>query len=179
MPRIDQGSCNVWVFTFKEGLLSRVAHDLKLELGRFSFELKESGVEARFDTRSFRVLGAMRDGRLARNMLSARDIQKIEGQIRKDVLRSHRFPEAVFTSTSVLMEEDSVVVSGEIRLHGYTKRLAMRLRREGELWCGELDLHQPDFGIRPYTAALGALKVKPGVRVRLEISADIGAIKSG
>ena len=48
----------------------------------------------------------------------------------------------------------------------------MQLRRNGELWSGESELHQPDFGIRPYTAALGALKVKPVVRVRIQFAAD-------
>jgi hypothetical protein len=32
-------------------------------------------------------------------------------------------------------------------------------------------LHQPDFGIRPYRAMLGALKVKAGVVVRASIPA--------
>jgi hypothetical protein len=33
----------------------------------------------------------------------------------------------------------------------------------------EVTLHQPDFRIEPYRAALGALKIKPDVRVRVRI----------
>jgi hypothetical protein len=33
----------------------------------------------------------------------------------------------------------------------------------------EVKIHQPDFGIKPYTAALGALKVKPDVLVRVSV----------
>ena len=172
MLRIDQESFKVWVFTFKEGLLSRVAHDLKLVFERFSTDVGEQDVEIRFDMQSLRVLGAMRNGCLATDVLSPRDAQKIEGQIRKDVLHSHRFPEAVFRSKSIAVGDESVDVTGELRLHGRMKNLAMQLRRNGELWSGELELHQPDFGIRPYTAALGALKVKPVVRVRIQFAAD-------
>ena len=36
-------------------------------------------------------------------------------------------------------------------------------------WVAELKLHQPDFGIKPYSAALGALKVKPDILVRVSV----------
>jgi hypothetical protein len=36
----------------------------------------------------------------------------------------------------------------------------------------EIKLHQPDFGIKPFTAALGALKVKPDVVVRVSVPKD-------
>jgi hypothetical protein len=33
----------------------------------------------------------------------------------------------------------------------------------------ELKLHQPDFGIKPFSAALGALRVKPDVMIRVSV----------
>jgi hypothetical protein len=43
------------------------------------------------------------------------------------------------------------------------------VRAEGDRWVAEMNIHQPDFGIKPYTAALGALKVKPEVMVRISV----------
>jgi len=33
----------------------------------------------------------------------------------------------------------------------------------------EVPIHQPDFGIKPYSAMLGALKVKPDLVVRCSV----------
>jgi hypothetical protein len=179
MPSYDASSCDVWIFTFKEGILSRVAHDLKLKLERFSVEISESGVEAKFDTRSLRVECARSDGRDARGVLSARDVSKIEAQIREDVLHSDRFPEARFVSQSVEVAESRLKVRGQIDLHGRRKDVEAQFERRGEVWATELSLYQPDFGIRPFRAAFGALKVQPQIKVRLEVPARVVAAYVG
>ena len=169
MPSYDASSCDVWIFTFKEGILSRVAHDLKLKLERFTVEISQSGVEATFDTRSLRVECAMSDGRDARGVLSARDVTKIESQIREDVLHSGRFPEARFVSQSVQVSGSRLKVQGQLDLHGRRRDVETQFEPRGEVWAAELSLSQPDFGIRPFRAAFGALKVQPQIKVRLEV----------
>ena len=53
MARYDASNAKVQVFTFKDGLLSAMAHDLKLEVTRF--ELDSEGVST-FDAGSLRVV---------------------------------------------------------------------------------------------------------------------------
>ena len=62
MARHDASTAEVLVFTFKEGLLSPLAHDLKLRVTRFSLEVAETSdsVAAEFDPRSLVVLTAMK-----------------------------------------------------------------------------------------------------------------------
>ena len=44
------------------------------------------------------------------------------------------------------------------------------VREEGGARLAEATIHQPDFGIRPYQAALGGLRVKPDVQVRVSVT---------
>ena len=54
----------VHVFTFKAGLLSRVAHDLRLRVERFGITREGDSIRARFEANSLRVDGVMEGGRL-------------------------------------------------------------------------------------------------------------------
>ena len=173
MPSFDQSTCRAWIFTYKEGLLSRVAHDLKLEVTRFTIAIEETGTEARLDTRSLRVVCAQQDGRDAPSLLSSRDHRKIESQINSDVLHSARFPEATFRSEEFTRSKGGLQLRGRLILHGRERPLAMRFAREGKTWRGETWIHQPDFGIVPFKAAFGALKVKADVKLRLELAAGV------
>ncbi len=38
-------------------------------------------------------------------------------------------------------------------------------------WTAEVRLQQPDFGIRPYRAMLGTLRVQPDVLIRMSVPA--------
>lgn len=159
----------VRVLTFKDGFLSGVAHDLELALDRFRIEWDLRHVSATFDTRSLRVLHAVVSGRPARDTLSARDRRKIEQTIAADVLLTTRHPEARFESDSVEVEGDGFVVRGTFTLAGGRQEVSAHVRREGARYTSELVLDQRGFGITPYSAMLGTLKLKPEVRVHISV----------
>jgi polyisoprenoid-binding protein YceI len=163
MIRLDAGAARCRVFTFKEGLLAAAAHDLELEVTRFSVEVElEAGeVDARFDAASLRVVQALAAGRPA--LLSARDRQTIERHIVEDVLHAARFPEVRFRGRS---RADGAALDGTLTLHGRERQVQVALGRDGDARTGEATLHQPDFGITPFSALLGTLRVRPDVRIR-------------
>lgn len=172
MTRYDQSVAECFVFTFKDGLLSPVAHDLRLVVTRYHVDVDEAqaSLVAVFDTASLRVDTPMKDGAENPNALSSADKTKIAAQIREDVLHSARFPEASFRSRSVSLRADGGYdVSGELTLHGVTQPLVFRTQRLGDKQQADITLHQPDFGITPYRAMLGTLKIQPDVRVRLRL----------
>jgi polyisoprenoid-binding protein YceI len=161
------------VLTFREGVLAAAAHDLLLQVTAFEIAVDPAtrGVEARADARSLRVASALRDGRRLPGALSAADVREIERTIVTAVLPAARFPEIRFVSSEVAPQGDGFTVRGTLSLAGARRELTVPVRRvEGRL-VGEVALHQPDFGIRPYRAMLGALKVKAGVVVRASIPA--------
>lgn len=173
MPRYDATSAECLVFTFKEGLLSPIAHDLRLKVTRFSIEVDATtrSVVASFDTSSLVVDCPMKDGAENPSALSASDKQKISGQIRDDVLHGSKHPEAIFRSRAVTARDDGGYdLEGELTLHGVTKPLgACRTRVVAGRQQLELRLHQPDFGITPYRAMLGTLKIQADVTIRVTV----------
>ncbi len=158
------------VFTFKDGLLSAIAHDLRISVERHDVRCDgDDKVEATFDARSLRVVCARKHGKDDPSALSASDRKKIEATIAEEVLHASRFPEIRFVSTSVERAGDGFLVRGDLTLHGVTRSISFTTRQEGELRVAEITLHQPDFGITPYRAMLGTLKLRPDVRVRVEV----------
>lgn len=173
MPEHDQADAECLVFTFKDGLLSKIAHDLKLRVARWSIRIDDDtrAVEATFDTRSLELVCVRKDGRDAPGTLGRGDRRKIEAQIVDDVLHSRRHPEARFTSTEVEPQGDGFRIVGLLDLHGYQRELRATSRLEDGQQVVEVRLHQPDFGIKPFSAAFGTLKVQPTVTVRVSVPA--------
>jgi hypothetical protein len=171
MRKIDQDSADCFVFTFKEGLLSAVAHDLKIKVTRFEIDVDERArtVEGRFDATSLRVVGAMQNGKESKGTLSPAQKREIEGNIVRDVLAAEQYPEIRYVSTAVSGEGDELQVKGQLSLHGKRKTIRMVVRRERGRSIATAIVHQPDFGIRPYSALLGTLKVKADVEVRIVV----------
>ena len=64
---------------------------------------------------------------------------------------------------------DGFVVVGALTLHGTTRTLTVRSHAAGATQVAEVTLHQPDFGIKPFSAMLGTLRVKPDLKVRVTV----------
>ncbi|MBX7078741.1 MAG: YceI family protein [Nannocystaceae bacterium] len=161
----------VTVFTYKEGLLSRFAHDLRLKCERFELVLSGTALRGRFELGSLRVEGAMQSGRLALGVLSQSDLGKIERTMADDVLESGRFREAVLEAT-VVEPLGEAAIEGRLELHGRTLPLPRtRVRREQGMLLAELELVPSRWGIAPYRALGGALKLQDRITVRVELVA--------
>lgn len=171
MPRATEAQARCTVFTFKEGLLSAIAHDLEIAVERFHLEWDDAHtrLEASFDPSSLKVRHAMKDGAPNPSALSDRDKRKIEATIRDEILDTARYPVITFTSTDLHVESENATLRGTLELHGRSRALEVRARRSSARWIAELALHQPDFGITPYSAMMGSLRIRPDIRVRLEI----------
>ncbi len=168
----DVATCDV--LTFREGVLSAMAHDLLLRVTALEVAIdpEAPAVTARLDAGSLRVVTAMREGRTLPGALRPADVREIEATIAGTVLRARRFPEIRFASTEVARREDGLEVRGALTLAGATRPVALAFRREGDRLAASVRLHQPDFGIQPYRAMLGTLRVKPDVVVRVSVPAE-------
>ena len=60
-------------------------------------------------------------------------------------------------------------LGGELTLHGVTRPLSAQTRVVAGRQQLEVTLHQPDFGITPYRAMLGTLKIQANVTVRITV----------
>src|SRR6202012_2525142 len=75
VPHHDAASAECLVLTYKEGLLSAVAHDLSIRVGSFTVTVNEEplAARARFDAGSLRVVSAVHDGAPRPDALSDAD----------------------------------------------------------------------------------------------------------
>lgn len=170
MPSYDASRAKVHVLTFKDGLLSKIAHDLKIEAKKLEVEVGEGAIVATVDARSLRVVCARKDGRDAPGTLSSSDKSKIEGNIQNDVLDTRRHPEIKFESREITRDGDrNAVIQGTLTLHGRSQPLTVRAKLVDGMWSAEFPIDQPKFGIKPYSAMMGTLKIQPVVRVQVEV----------
>lgn len=174
----ENAECNV--YSFKEGLLSAVGHDVKLRVTDFELSVEPRGPKGVFEAGSLEVVCAMSDGRENPGALSDSDRATIEGYVRGDILQSDEHPEIVWETTSLRrVNESTLQVEGRLTLHGRTKPVKAKVEAVGDRWVTRVRIRQPDFGIKPFKALMGALKIKPVVEVKLSVprsgTEDLGA----
>ena len=160
----------IQVFTYKDGLLARLAHDLRLSLGRFEVVREGDEIRARFWPGSLAVDGVVgRDGAVDTTALSDSDRKKITGNIAEHVLALARYPEATFTGKIV---EGERAVDGTLTLVGRTVPLRVEVRAANGRLTAEVPLVPSRWGITPYRALAGAIKLQDRVLVKIDLPAD-------
>lgn len=155
------------VLTFKDGILSKVAHDLLIELGRFELRTDGTRVEGRFALTSLSVEGVMHKGVLDAHGLSDGDRHDIEGNIQGKILHTKDKPEATFVGQAA-RGEGKHSVAGSLTLVGKTQEIAFEVREAEGHWRGEVELVPTRWGIQPFKALLGAIKLQDRVLVRFD-----------
>jgi hypothetical protein len=171
MTKLDASAVKCHVFTFKEGLLSAVAHDLKLDVTKLSvdFDPESKSIQAVFDATSLRVLCAIKDGQERPDTLSAKDKRDIEDNMAKDVLVTKKHRESRFRSRSVTPVGSGYRVVGTLEIRGNAREIAFDARTVGDDVRVDTRLHQSDFGVKPFSAMLGTIKIKPEIEVRVTV----------
>lgn len=154
----------VHVFTFKDGLLARLAHDLQIRATDWEIAVDGDAVRGRFGLAGLRVDGAVERGRVADGVLSTADRAKIERTMADDVLLMRRHPDATFAG---VLDRETRRVTGKLTLHGRAIEIGpLVLREDGDRIVGEVTLVPSKWGIAPYRALAGALKLQDRVIVR-------------
>jgi hypothetical protein len=156
--RLGSKDLLVEVFTFKEGALSAIAHDLRLEADDITVEV-DGELVAEVQLRSLRVVCARHAGRDAPSTLSRRDRRKIDENIQRDVFK--RATTVRFTAPAPA--EGATRLEGELELNGKKRAVTWTLEDDGKR--ARLRLHQPDFGIKPFTAMMGTLRIGADVDI--------------
>lgn len=88
-------------------------------------------------------------------------------------LDAKKFPQIRFTATDITKVADGYRLSGTVEIHGTSRPQVVDLRVEdsGQQWTmsAKADVTQSDFGVKPYSLLLGAVKVAD--QVAIEFSA--------
>ena len=94
------------------------------------------------------------------------------GIIRSNALKSldaKKFPQIRFTATDIGEADGGYRLSGTVEIHGKTRPQVVDLSVEdrGDVWAmsAEVPVTQTDFGVKPYSLLMGAVKVADQVTI--------------
>jgi len=165
---VRQASGTIHVFTFKEGLLASAAHDLRLRFERFTCRLDGAALKVVIDLNSLRVDGPVRGGVVDAGAYDAHRRDEIERAARKQVLRTERFPAAEFTGQAT-PRQGGFDVHGALALAGRAGPLAFAVTEDQGAYRAAFELRPSQWGIAPYSALLGTIRVQDRVRIELAV----------
>jgi hypothetical protein len=159
----------IHVFTFKEGVLSAVAHDLRIRLERFEVTLDGDRVHAECDLKSLFVDGPMENGVLKAESYEPGKRADVEKAMHGDVLHSDKNPKAIFSGTAT-PKGQGFAVSGELQLAGKAAPLAFDVTNDGGVYRASFEIRPSQWGISQYKALLGAIRLKDLARIELALT---------
>ena len=172
--RLDPSAGELLVLTYREGMAQKVGHDLVLEAETWTatVEVADDGrpasVAVQADPRALQV----RQGLHGARPLTDSDRASIRENIARKVLGTAPI---AFESTSIEGEPARLVVAGELTLAGTTRRAAFIATADPDgRVTGSLALRQTQWGITPYRALMGALRVRDEVEVRVDLRLPAG-----
>ena|SRR5882724_9453498 len=165
-----RASGTIHVFTFKEGVLSAIAHDLRIRLQSFQIALDGTDVKADFDLKSLQVEGPMRNGVLQAEHYDAGKRADVAKAMQAEVLHTDRHPKAAFVGTALGVGDGGYRVEGQLQLAGSSQPLSFDVRHDGGTYRAAFELKPSRWGIAQYKALLGAIKLKDVLRVELALT---------
>jgi len=102
--------------------------------------------------------------------LSDKDRKDIDKNINDKVLQTAKFPEITFESTSVSGGDPNFTVAGNMTIVGTTRPVNIGLAVNGSDVSAAAKISQKDFGIKPFSAMLGAIKLRDDVELEFYAS---------
>jgi polyisoprenoid-binding protein YceI len=170
--RLGPNSGRLLLRTRRQGVGSKVGHDLAIEVTDWSAEVDvpegrppAAKVTARLELGSLTV----REGTGGAMALTDKDRREIEENARRS-LDVQRHPTATFESSHVAVGDDGGTISGTLTLHGTAAPIEVRIREVApERYHGTAVVIQSAHGVKPYSAFLGALRVRDEVEVDIEV----------
>jgi polyisoprenoid-binding protein YceI len=163
--RLGPDNATLAVLTGRSGAAAKAGHDLVIRVGSWEATLAlddEPAMELTADATSLRVVV----GTGGMQALGDDDLANIQQTIDDEVLKRQ---DIRFRSTSVRTDAGGLHAEGELTLAGATRPLAFDVVVAGD---GALSataiVTQSEWGMKPYSALFGALKVQDDVAVVLD-----------
>jgi polyisoprenoid-binding protein YceI len=160
------------VYTTRTGLGAKAGHDLTIEVTRWRGDATvdpanpaNSSVNLDADAESFEV----REGTGGVKPLTDSDRREIKKNLREKILHTERHPTITFRSTRVNGTAESFSIEGDLTIVGVTQPVTVQGSLAENHLRGSASVVQTRWGIRPYSALFGALKIGDEVEVRFDL----------
>ena len=154
----------ITIYTFKHGLLSKIAHDLVIDAPDFDATLQRVGDELEL---SLTISGAALT--VTSRNVSADQKREIQGNIRKKVLDTARHPQICVSGQGPAVGGPHKI-NAQVELHGRSRSIPIEVAVDGTegntVLKTRFEIKQSDFGIKPYSAMMGTLKTMTSLSFR-------------
>ena len=168
--RLTPESGELLVKTGRTGMGRRAGHDLVIEVTRWHGEVivdtakpETSTVSVEADVDSFEV----REGLGGVKPLTQNDRAEIKKTLR-GILDNESDPKITFHSTRITNTAESWTVEGDLTIRGQTQPITVNSVINDDRVRGGTTVKQTRWGIKPYSAFLGALKLADEVGVEFD-----------
>ncbi len=170
--RLGPEAGQLLVKTSRTGLGAKAGHDLTIEVTRWRgtavidpVDPASCSVEVEADVESFEV----RQGSGGVRPLTNADRAEIKKTIREKILHTQRYPTIGFRSTRVGGSAGSFTIDGDLTIRGVTQPVVLAGQLTDGGARGMATIVQSRWGIRPYSAFLGALRLKDEIDVLFDV----------
>jgi len=181
---IDSAKSKIEIQVAKEGFFKAFGHDHVVTATKFSGDVQF--VPAKVENSSVSFTAHANSLRVVDPGESEKDRNEVQTtMLGEQVLNVARYPQIQFSSSAVKVVSASknafdLQVAGTLTLHGTQKPVTLpvhlQISDDGSLSCDtEISLLQSEFGITPYKAAGGAVKVKDKLKLTFHIVATKAA----
>ena len=103
------------------------------------------------------------------NVLPAEKKKKINEIVANQVLQSFKYRRIYFEGKAKMTSTSQGTIEGDLSLRGASAKVKGQIIKENSKIKAVVSLDQRHFEITPYSAVLGLLKVKPIVKIVLEL----------
>jgi polyisoprenoid-binding protein YceI len=162
--QLGPGDGTLSVRTGRTGTVAKAGHDLLIHVTKWTGTLDTGdapSVTLDADATSLKV----REGTGGMKALDDGDLANIEQTIDDEVLKRQ---DISFRSTRVEETAGGLSVTGDLTIRGATRPVAFDLVVADGRVRGTAVVKQTEWGMKPYTALFGALKVADEVRVEID-----------
>lgn len=175
MWNLDQNDGQLTIRTGVEGRAAKMGHRLTIAMNTWRATVEWSGeptqVALEVDVDSLEVLS----GEGGVTPLTGPEKALARSNALK-VLNAKRFPRITFEASDVEKNDGGYRLNGQLQIHGTTREQVIEVKttREEEMWhisC-EADVRHSDFGLKPYSMFMGAMKVTDQVTVSFSANAN-------
>lgn len=162
------------LLTSREGMAAKVGHDLRIRVARWSGtaqvpdpdDLSTASVSVLIEMDSLEV----KEGTGGATTLDDGDKADIAKNAAKALDVIHH-PTAEFSSTAIRPSDNGGEIEGTLKLAGSAGTVTLTLTAKGSAsWTATGTVIQSEYGIKPYKALMGALRLADAVTVEAEVS---------
>lgn len=175
--RIDSKQSRVTVDVGTGGLLGFAGHPHHISIGNLAGEIQASANSPESASAEIRIAS---DSLSEAGEFKEKDLQKINTEMKQNVLETSQYPEIIFKSTNVsatpLKEgQYKIQMEGNLTLHGVTQKITVPATvslSETKLHAkGEFKLNREDYKVETESAGGGTVKVAKELKVSFDIVA--------